>query len=177
MSDFHIALPIVLKHEGIYSNDLADPGGATKYGISLQYLQSSGQGDFDLDGDIDIEDIKTMSLEDAKSIYFRDWWLRHGYENIEDQDIATKLLDLSINMGARQAHKIIQRATWSVKSSHQYIKDDGVLGHLTMKTINDIDRKLQSKPLIAAIRSEAAGFYRSLNRPRFIRGWLNRAYA
>jgi lysozyme family protein len=57
------------------------------------------------------------------------------------------------------------------------LADDGVLGPASRAAIRDA---LQL-PLLAALRSEAAGFYRGLvaAKPAFKRfeaGWLNRAY-
>lgn len=173
MASFYTAILTVLKHEGIYSDHPDDPGGATKYGISLRYLTQSNQGDFDFDGDIDIEDVKRMSVQDAKKIYRNDWWDKHNYGRVHSQVVATKIFDLAVNMGSKQAHKIVQRAIWSTVGVANFIKDDGVFGPVTMKSINDV----QGEILLPAIRSEAAGFYRFLNRPNFIKGWLNRAYS
>ena len=37
MSAFELAIPIVLKHEGGFADNPADPGGATNFGISLRF--------------------------------------------------------------------------------------------------------------------------------------------
>ncbi len=174
MSSFHLAIRVILKHEGIFSDDPQDSGGPTKYGISLRYLKLSGQGDFDQDGDIDRDDILKMNLEDAKEIYKQDWWERYSYYRIQDQFIATKVFDLSVNMGAKQAHKILQRAIWAVLGDHQSsLSDDGILGPKTLHKVNS----LNNRELMPALRAEAAGFYRSLRQPKYLKGWLNRAYA
>lgn len=172
-SYFDYAVSVVLKHEGFFSNDPDDPGGATKYGISLRYLKKSGKGDFDNDGDVDIDDIKKMSIEDAKRLYKKDWWDKYRYKNISSLFIATKVLDLSVNMGAHQAHQLLQRAVWAVDKKAYSIKDDGILGDITLSKVDTLNDYV----LLPAFRAEAAGFYRSLNRTKFIRGWLNRAYA
>lgn len=178
MTHFSEAINVVLKHEGGFSDDPNDPGGATNYGISLRYLRTVGDldgdgyldGDFDHDGDVDAEDIRRMSMQNAVSIYKSQWWDRYGYESINSQDVATKVFDLAVNMGARQAHIIVQRA---LRAVGKVVKEDGVIGPVTMAAINNY----QSMMLLPAIRSEAAGFYRSLNKPKYIEGWLNRAYS
>lgn len=173
MSCFELAIETVLEHEGFYSNDPDDRGGPTKYGISLRYLKLTGQGDFNQDGDIDEQDVKQMTLQKAKQLYYKDWWVRYGYHRIRHQGVATKVFDLAVNMGAKQAHKRVQRAVWAVMGEPDCLQDDGILGPVTLKAINGIE----GKQLLPPLRSEAAGFYRSLNQPKFLRGWLNRAYA
>lgn len=177
MSNFENAIHTVLKHEGGYVNDPVDPGGATKYGVSLRYLQNKKDltGDFDHDGDVDVDDIKGMNIEDAIDIYKTDWWDKYHYSMIEDQDLATKVLDLSINMGSKQAHKLLQRA---VTSLDRHLIADGILGEQSWYAIDKID----PKELIAAFRNQAAQFYLSLiaKKPKFKKyknGWLKRAYS
>lgn len=175
LSEFSPAIHRVLSNEGFYSNDKVDPGGATKYGISLRWLKSQGLiGDFDNDGDVDIDDIKIMTMDQAIKLYHDAWWNKYGYQRIESQIVATKVLDISINMGATQAHKCIQRAT---RSLYRTISDDGVLGNISIRTINGLD----TVSLMAAFRSETAGVYRQIVaiHPEMIKyqnGWLNRAY-
>lgn len=182
MNKFDIAIRTVLKHEGGYVNDPDDPGGATNYGISLRWLKKTGDldddglpdGDIDHDGDIDIDDIKALDIDAARELYRKYWWLKYKYNEINSLTVATKLLDLSINMGARQAHKLIQRAC---KACGAQIKDDGILGPISLRVINSISGYV----LIAAFRSEAAGFYRVLiaKKPifgKYQNGWLKRAY-
>jgi lysozyme family protein len=174
MSNFDTAIITVLKHEGGYVNDPQDPGGATNFGISLKYLHSLGDlwshFDFDFDGDVDAEDIKKMTKEEAIEIYRQYWWDKNQYERILNQQIATKVFDLAVNMGSVQAHKCMQRAIRSV--SGDLLVEDGILGSKSIQALNTAN----PNELLAAYRSEVAGFYRSLNKPKYINGWLNRAY-
>ena len=174
MSSFDDAIQVVLEHEGHFVNDPVDPGGATKYGISLRFLKSIDEGDFDFDGDIDVDDIRSMNIDAAINIYREHWWDKYKYGFIEDQDLATKLFDLSVNMGARQAHKLLQRGCIALGRT---LKVDGIIGDKTLYAIDHIDEEC----LIGCLRSEAAGFYRTLiaaNRKykKYERGWLTRAY-
>lgn len=78
-------------------------------------------------------------------------------------------------MGSSWAHRLIQRA---LKSTGQNIAEDGVLGPMTLAAINKADLS----DLLAALKSEAAGYYRTLaatqpRRAKFLKGWLKRAYA
>jgi len=179
MTKFETALQTVFKHEGAFVDHPQDPGGATHYGVSLRWLKSLGDsnadgildGDFTEDGNVDVADIKAMTKEQAQTLYQTQWWDKYGYEKIEDVTLATKVFDFAINMGAKQAHKCLQRALRAAAGA--IVNDDGILGPLTLTAINQINPDL----LLVALRSEAAGFYRSLNKHEFIKGWLNRAYA
>jgi lysozyme family protein len=64
MSWFDTAFEIVVGIEGGYVNDVRDPGGETKFGISKRQYPR--------------EDIPNLSLERAKAIYLRDYWDAHG---------------------------------------------------------------------------------------------------
>lgn len=175
---FRAAVEVVLGHEGGFVDHPADPGGATNWGISLRFLRSQGYdvGDVDCDGDIDAEDVRKLTREQAIEFYRKYWWDQYRYERINDQTIAIKVFDLAVNMGSGNAHKVLQRALHTV--GMRYVEVDGVIGPQTIGAVN------QANPaaLLAAIRLEAAAFYRervASNRKLapFERGWLNRAYA
>jgi lysozyme family protein len=179
MAEFERAIPGVLQHEGGYVNDAADPGGATKYGISLRYLQGLALdiGDLNKDGAIDGVDIKGMTLHEAMTIYRRDWWDKYQYGLIVDQQVATKVFDMAVNMGGGQAHKLLQR-TCNQIFGQEVLKVDGIIGIKTITKIN----QLPPNALLAGLREQMANFYRSLvqQKPalaKFLRGWLNRAVA
>jgi lysozyme family protein len=184
MSKFELAIPTIFKHEGLYVNDKSDLGGPTSYGISLRFLKTTGDlnldglvdGDIDGDGDIDIDDIKKMKPVDAEKLYRLYWWDKYQYGKIMQQKVATKIFDLAVNMGASQAHKIAQRATWA-QYSFRSIQDDGVLGNETLGFINSANPDC----MVCCLRAEAANFYRLIiqKNPSLInyeKGWMNRAY-
>lgn len=177
---FERAVEMVLRHEGGYIKDPNDPGGATNYGISLRFLSKLGVidpadgylvGDVDRDGDIDIHDIILMTREDAIAIYRSQWWDRYGYARIEYEPLATKLLDLSVNMGPAAAHRLLQRSV-NVTLGRRLVVD-GILGPKSIACINCV---ADPEALLRAFLDRAEGFYRSLNQPRYLKGWLNRLY-
>jgi len=174
MALFEKAIETVLMHEGGFSDHAADPGGATRYGISLRFLQQQGH-DVDGDGDVNENDIKALSLDTAIDLYREHFWSVNQYEKIMSQDVATKVFDMAVNMGSVRANKILQR---SLLSCGLLLKQDGVCGPQTISAINAIS----SGNLMAALRSESAGYYRLITAKNpafesFIKGWLNRAYA
>lgn len=180
-SNFDHAVALVLQHEGGFVNHRADPGGATNYGISLRWLHAQGEldgiedFDFDQDGDVDADDIRAMSVQDARDLYYRYWWQKYNYKLILDMDIATKVFDTAVNMGGKQAHKLIQRAC---RADGQLLADDGALGPKSIKGINACDPRI----LLGAMRTECKHYYLGLirNKPElatFENGWLVRAYS
>ena len=74
-------------------------------------------------------------------------------------------------MRAHAAHKHLQ---WALHATgEKEIIIDGLLGDQTLQAVNAAD----SRVLLAAFRSEIAGYYRLLKQPHFEAGWLKRAYA
>ena len=182
-TDFERSMAHVLKHEGGFVDDPDDPGGATNWGWSLRTLMKIGDddgdgwldGDLDHDGDVDADDVRMMTVEQATELYKVQWWDRYSY-HLYEYPVSSKLFDLSVNMGHRQATRILQRSTWAI-AGRQTIEDDGVLGPMSRNEITSLD----PAPLRYAMRSEAAGFYRGLIaakpvRRKYQNGWLRRAY-
>jgi lysozyme family protein len=136
-------------------------GGETNFGISKRSYPDV--------------DIKNLTLDQAKTIYKRDFWDKQQYNNIDNIIIAAKIFDLSVNMGASKANILIQRA---LRSVGRKVNEDGILGIATLNAIN----VASSTELLVALRSEAAGYYRSIvaskkEQSKYLNGWLNRAYA
>jgi lysozyme family protein len=157
---FEKAVQRVLEFEGGYSNDPSDAGGETKYGISKRSYPNL--------------DIRNLTVAGAKLIYYRDFWEPQLYGDFESVELAEKVFDLAVNIGTNRAHTLLQRALRAVGNP---VKEDGILGKVTLAAVNSAD----AGELLAALRSEAAGYYRSIvtknaSQNRFINGWLKRAY-
>ncbi|MGH8014318.1 MAG: glycoside hydrolase family 108 protein [Candidatus Binataceae bacterium] len=154
----------VLKDEGGYVDNPMDPGGETRFGICKRDYPSLN--------------IKSLTREDAEAIYYRDWWTRFNYSRLPGP-IAVKIFDLAVNMGPEHAAQCLQRA---LRACGRRVADDGVLGIKTYGAAGAVNQLA----LMAAIRSEAAGYYRMLAASQrgardegdheFLQGWLNRAY-
>lgn len=177
---FMLSVARVLVLEGGFVDHPDDPGGATNFGISLRFLQTLDDielGDIDGDGDIDYEDISQMKTIDAQLLYFEQWWDKYGYRQITDPSVATKLFDMSVNMGSRQAHRLLQRAINCVLGQKALV-DDGLLGPKTSQAMTIALQ--QPIALLASLRAQQEGFYRLLVAKNkkfkvFLKGWLNRA--
>jgi len=145
----------VLADEGGYVNDPADTGGETKYGISKKQYPNL--------------DIKNLSLDAAKEIYKRDYWDKYQCEKIPDS-LKYVYFDMCVNMGGKRAVLILQQAAYC-KGYHD-LKVDGILGPITLKSINDLT--------IESIQAYRVLFYAQLavrmpEQSKFLYGWCKRA--
>lgn len=157
MSTFAVAIITVIFHEKGYVNDPNDPGGETNFGISKRSYPHL--------------DIKNLTQLQAEEIYKRDWWDNYEYGRINDQAIATKVFDNSVPMGAKSAANCLQRAIRSCKNIDIY--DTGEIDAYVLSLTNSIEAAI----LLPSLKSEIAAHYRLINNPKYIQGWLNRAYS
>ena len=173
MTALEAALALVAEHEfsnlpdGGLTDDPDDPGGITKFGISLRFLQSIAP-------ETTQQDIFDMTWERASSILEVEFWQKNRYDLLPAA-VSVKMFDLAVNMGAAQAHRLIQRAC---RACSDRVKEDGVLGPVTRASVSSALPYV----ILACLRCEAAGFYRSLASARpssakFLEGWLSRAYS
>lgn len=165
---FRKAVDYVIKNEGGYVFDQNDYGGATKYGISQKSYPTLN--------------IRELSLEDAIEIYYKDFWLKGKFEQIPDENLATQLFDLSVNLGIRATTIVLQRALRSVGIN---VVEDGLFGpqtlYATISCCTPECAENRAKILLTALKSEAAGYYRLIaaknpSQKKFLNGWINRAY-
>lgn len=180
MAYFEQAIDTILRHEGGYVNNPNDPGGATNYGISLRFLVDFPEyGDINNDGVVNIEDIRNLTPDHAMTIYRDLWWDRYGYGNINDQTIATKVFDFSVNIGSKRAHTLLQMAINNAFGMN--LTADGIIGPATLDVINSCTDGDEEQILLSAYCDEAYKFYQRLiaKNPKlrvFERGWKRRAY-
>jgi len=149
MSNFDEAIGFVLANEGGLSNDPADPGGLTNFGISQKSYPNL--------------DIRNLTREDAVQIYQDDFWNKFQYGDITSQRVATKLFDSSVNMGPVRAVRLLQLAV--------NVQADGVLGVQTIAAVNAADES----NLMDEFKAQLAKYYCDLGKPEFLLGWLRRA--
>jgi len=90
---FEKCMKFVLDREGrVYENDPHDPGGETKFGISKKSYPNL--------------DIKNLTEDEAKAIYFRDYWEPMQCEKYEPR-LALAIFDTAVNQGTGMARKIL----------------------------------------------------------------------
>lgn len=157
---FDQAFERLIGHEGKFTNDRQDRGNwttgvigkgqlnGTKYGISAMTYP-------DLD-------IKSLSLEQAKNIYKRDWWDKINADQI-DSALVFQVWDFAINAGMGTAKRKLQLAVG--------VLDDGIIGNLTILAINKAD----FNDILLKFNAERLKYYTSLSTwSRYGKGWTLR---
>lgn len=157
MASFALALPYVLRHEGGWSDDPDDPGGATMHGITLETAKRHGI--------TTKEALRAITPEQEAAIYREDYW---RFDGIESQRVATKLFDMAVNMGLRTAVKLLQRGL--------EIQADGVFGP---KTEFEVNHRLPDVVLEILVEESRRHYLDiCIARPKskkYLDGWMARA--
>lgn len=166
MANFDVYFPILLGLEGGWSEDPDDRGGATKYGVTLQEWINEGY-DKDGDGDVDKQDLKIISTADASNIAKKLYWDKVRGDEINSQTIAEFVADWAYNSGVKTSVKHLQSAL--------DIKEDGVMGPITLKSTN----MANPSSLFGLLLASRERFYRAIvsrdgTQEKFLKGWLSR---
>ena len=145
---FDQAFEALIGHEGGYVNHPADPGGATRWGITKR--------------DHPGEDIENLTVERAKQIYKTQYWGPCGCDALPDE-VKYTVFDVGVNMGVKTAIRLLQRA---VKE-----REDGVLGPRTLQAI----QSMPAARLLSRFGAEEIEFKTNLPTwPAFGKGWMRR---
>jgi hypothetical protein len=165
-----LAMDYVLASEGGYVNHQADRGGPTNIGISLRFLRSIDADDADINGDdrVDIQDVKSMSLEQASGLYKKYFYEPCRIDEFHNEQLAIKFFDMAVNLGPGTATKLLQGVLG--------VQRTGKVGVTTLAAVNAHDGAQTLKELQAALETH----YRTIadNNPSqkvFLEGWLKRA--
>lgn len=156
----------LLHLEGGYVNHPDDKGGPTKYGVILSTWKEFGH-DKDGDGDIDAEDIKRLTEDDARFVAKTIFWDFFKADLIKCKCVAEFLVDWGYNSGRVTVAKILQRII--------NVAVDGQVGQQTLSVINALD----AKKLFDTLKNERKFFIDSIVRRKpdqvvFYKGWMNR---
>jgi lysozyme family protein len=118
----------IIGHEGGFQNMRNDRGNwtsgvvgvgelkGTKFGLSAMTYPSL--------------DIKSITMDQAKAIYFEDWWVRLKMENFREA-MQYQFFDAAINHGVHNSSRMLQRAVGAY--------DDGIIGPKTIAAKNQIE--------------------------------------
>lgn len=145
--DFDQAFDRLIGNEGGYTNNPADPGGETNWGICKRSYPNV--------------DIKGLTKEGAKFIYLRDFWNPLG-----DADPAIKfqVFDFAVNSGIQTAIRKLQAAI--------EVADDGHWGPLSAAKLAECDKN----DVLMRFVAQRLRFWTSLSTwSTFGKGWANRA--
>ena len=123
---FKKCIDVVLKHEGGYTDNPNDLGNwvggykvgrlvGTKYGIAGRYFPDV--------------DIKNLTIEQAKEIYYEYFWKPMRLEGIKDELAVLHIFDYGVNAGRKRSIRTAQRLAG--------VTADGIIGPVTTKYINN----------------------------------------
>ena len=92
----------LLIHEGGYCNDPGDPGGPTKYGITIYdyrlYIDRNGTA----------SDVKNMTVEQAEKIYRKRYWDALRCDELPS-GVDYSVFDYGVNSGIGRSAKVLRR--------------------------------------------------------------------
>ena len=106
----------IVKREGGYVNDPDDPGGPTKYGVTIGTLRR-------IRGRATIADVKALTVQDAVDIYKYYYFARPKIDQLP-QPLQATVFDMQVNAGGN-AIKILQRV---LREFGEMVSVDGALG-------------------------------------------------
>jgi len=168
----------VIGIEGGFTRDPKDKGNwtggkcgvgilqGTKYGISAARYPNL--------------DIEHLTLDEARALYFWDFWKELGLDRIDDAQIAGELFDTAVNCGPGEAGKDAQKA---LRYLGEIILVDGIIGKDTIGLLNKWCAK-DAPALMKAVNGYQFMHYEAIVmaalanpadfRERYAHGWLKR---
>ena len=150
--NFDIAFERLIGHEGGYVFLPQDPGGETNWGVTLRVARENGY----------MGDMRSLSREQAKSIYRTAYWARSGAESY-DPAIGFQVFDTAVNHGIGNAIRFLQRAVG--------VADDGLVGPATLRAV----AAMTVTDVLAKFNAERLEFYTKLSTwDTFGKGWARR---
>lgn len=116
----------IVAREGGFVNDPADPGGATKYGVTIHTLRRLGL-DLDRDGTVGVSDVARLSRAQAVDIFLDHYFARPRLGELPEA-LQPSVFDMYVNAGSN-AINILQRL---LRDMGQAVAVDGVVGPRTI---------------------------------------------
>ncbi len=121
-----IAAEIVAR-EGGFVNDPDDPGGATKYGVTIHTMRRLGL-DLTGDGRVTVDDVKRLTAAKATEIFVEYYYRRPAIAALPEA-LQPSVFDMYVNSGAN-AVKVLQRLLTDMGFPSD---PDGVIGAQTIR--------------------------------------------
>lgn len=161
----------VIAREGhAYTNNPADRGGPTKYGITQRSLAAWR------DHAVTPYDVEHLTEPEARLIYHWNYVKLPGFGAIADAKLRGVVVDAGVNHGPRQATRMVQRAVG--------LESDGIFGPVTINALNALDPR---KACVLVLADRIQFFGRMISKDltdadkdgvpdntEFAHGWLNR---
>jgi lysozyme family protein len=150
MSAFDDAFVALIGNEGGYSNNPADPGGETMWGVTARVARANGY----------IGAMKDLPLDTAKAIARKLYWDPYQCDQF-DARVAFQIFDAAYN-GGHAAQWLQQAAGVDV---------DGVIGEVTVAAVRAAD----PMKIVVLFNASRIFYYTALSTwESFGKGWANR---
>lgn len=212
-SAFDLAHAFTARWEGGLADHPADPGGLTNHGISFRWVQDLAEEarqrclqqarrcpsctlrctprceafalDMDMDGDIDADDIRACTREQATALFKTHFWDALSCRRLS-LPLAVTLYDGAVNMGPARAVRQLQQSLNLVGEARldhfSPLEEDGIVGPLTLDMARAITESDLHYYTARQVLRRRDAFYRDLaaRRPSmqtFLTGWRNRVAA
>lgn len=150
------SLKAVLEWEGGYTNDAADPGGPTNWGITIFDARMYWKAD------ASAADVRQMPLSVAKEIYRSKYWDALRCDEMPP-GVDYCVFDYGVNSGISRSAKVLQRLLG--------VMVDGKIGNETLEALMEAD----PKKIISDMCDERLAFLQGLSTwGTFGNGWGRR---
>lgn len=151
----------VLRREGGFVDHPSDPGGPTKYGITLVTL-AEVRG-----APVSVADVRALTEAEARAIFRRRYVEAPGFDTIQDDPLRALLVDFGVHSGPATAIRALQRAVG--------VPVDGVLGPVTRRGIDIVGPHVAYVRVLKARGELIAGLLQRHAETRvFAAGWIRR---
>lgn len=186
MADFSISNSKTKAHEGGYANDHHDRGGETYRGIARNFHKDwAGWSIIDNYKSFNDFPKNLESLQQLQrlidSFYKKEFWDKMRLDELGYQSVADELYDNAVNAGIKNSVLFLQKALNLLNNSESFyknIKEDGELGLITMKTLNDCLRIRSITLLLNLVNYHQMEHYVNLMKKKEVHekyiGWFNR---
>lgn len=162
----------IISIEGGYSNDPADSGGETNYGITKGTAMAYGYKGA----------MSKLPRELAFSIYEDKYWdsVKASLIACLAVSIAEEVVDTAINCGPSRASKFLQRSLNVLNNKEKHYQDiavDGRIGNITLYALEQYLKVRDEAVLLSMLNVLQGAFYVELAERRekdekFVYGWL-----
>ena len=150
------ALPLVLRHEGGFSDNPKDPGGPTNRGVTIATFRRY------VKADATIEDLKAITSEQVATVYYRHYWSVVNVQALP-AGVDYAVFDFAVHSGPARAAKFLQHIVG--------VKTDGRVGPATIAAVNAMD----AREIVNKLCDDRMTFLRGLPAwPTFKNGWTTR---
>ena len=126
MQTIHQIATDIVAREGGFVNDPDDPGGATKYGVTIHTMRRLGL-DLTGDGRVSVADVRALTRAQAVNVFITHYF-KHPRIGDLPEVLQPSVFDMYVNAGAN-AVKILQRLL--IRMGH-VVGVDGAIGPQTI---------------------------------------------